>query len=123
MSRWKLKWWAGDDDPEPIEEPEVEEDLPLPARRPTTCVDAELPAAPAEPVSPMQQAVLDAGLIEVPGAPVPAFQSNQGTVFLASPQDIARMELMDSVSASISRGPVKFHTNAEIDRLMKEEDL
>jgi len=107
-----------------IGEPEeIEEDLPLPARRPTTCVDAELTAAPAEPVSPMQQAVLDAGLLEVPGAPVPAFQSNQGTVFLASPQDIARMELMDSVSASISRGPVKFHTNAEIDRLMKEEDL
>ena len=120
-----MSWWKWlQEKIDGIGEPEeIEEDLPLPARRPTTCVDAELPAAPAEPVSPMQQAVLDAGLIEVPGAPVPAFQTNQGTVFLASPMDIHRQNLMDTLSTRVKRGPVKFHTNAEIDRLMKEEDL
>ena len=113
-----MKWWPGDDDPEPIDEPE--QDLPLPPRRAATHVDVELPAAPPESVSPMQEALRESGAREVADSPVPAFQTNQGTVFLASPMDIKRQELMDSVH--VARGPTYFPTNAEIDRLMKEED-
>jgi len=121
MSWWKLRWWPGDDDPEPIADPEeAEESLPLPKPRPAP--EAERPEAPPEPISPMQQAVLDSGLPAVPDAPVPAFQTNQGTVFLGSPADIARLSAADGWSANVRRGRVAYHTDREIDRLMGQED-
>lgn len=80
--------------------------------------ETSLPSASSEPISPMQQAVLDSGAPPVEAA-VPAFASNQGTVFLGSPADIARLELMDRVH--VPRGRTYFPTNEEIDRQMKED--
>jgi len=82
------------------------------------------PVTPMFPDSPpeessLQQAMLDSGAKPVEGV-VPTFRTNEGTVFLASPADIDRASMMDSVSATKLARATKV-SNAEIDRLMKED--
>jgi hypothetical protein len=75
--------------------------------------------AAIEPPSDMQQAILDSGAKPVEGNPW-AYQTNEGTVFLATPHDMKRSNLMDDIAA---RRFSRFRAleTAEIDRLMKED--
>ncbi len=79
-----------------------------------------MPESPPEPVSPMQQALLDSGAKPLDIWSVPAFQTNQGTVFLGSPADIDRAGMMDSIGDAKWARAHKV-SNAEIDRLMKQD--
>jgi hypothetical protein len=111
---YRRKWeaWQGQ------EECEIELPKPPPAVRGEEM--GLLPGPPPDERSPMQQAILDAGLAPLDGAVVPAFKTNEGTVFLGSPADIARMEASDAMgSAKWAR--LRKPSNAEIDRMMGQE--
>lgn len=58
---------------------------------------------PEDPMSPMQRAVIESGAVPIIAAPVQAFRTNQGTVYLGSPADIARQELMDRRAPYVDR--------------------
>ena len=101
-----------------VEEEDYEVDLPDVQPRAPKAPD--VPAGPPpDEMSPMQKAVLDSGAKPVEGNPW-AFQTNEGTVFIASPADMARSSMMDATfNARWSRAYKP--TNAEVDRLMKED--
>lgn len=71
-----------------------------------------------EPPSDMQEAVRNSAT-PIPGNPW-AFQTNEGTVFLATPADMARARMFDAIgSAKWARDHKP--SNTEIDRMMKED--
>lgn len=77
-----------------------------------------LPGPPPDDRSPMQQAIIDnARPTEDPFA----YQTNEGTVFIASPADMARATLMEGMQSRIRRGRTYMATDREIDKLMNEE--
>ena len=102
-----------------VEEEEYEVELP----EPPPAVRGEemglLPGPAPEPRSEMQQAILDSGATPVEGAILPTFKTNEGVVYLASPQDIERAGLMDWMGGRrFSR--MRTVSNDEIDRMMNE---
>ena len=102
-----------------VEEEDYEVDLPDVQPRAPKAPD--VPAGPPpDEMSPMQKAVLDSGAKPVEGNPW-AFQTNEGTVFIASPADMARSSMMDDAFYRVKRGPTYLPTNAQIDKLMKED--
>lgn len=82
-------------------------------------VEPMYPGPPPDDRSPMQQAVLDSGAKPVDGNRF-AFQTNEGTVFLASPADMARDGMFDSLGAAKWARAHKV-SDLEIDRMMKED--
>ncbi len=91
-----------------VDEPEREvPETPIPA------------GPPPDEMSPMQKAIVDGGGKPVEGNPW-AFTTNEGTVFIASPQDMERSSMMDGM-ASARFGRMRKVSSAEIDRMMGEE--
>ena len=103
-----------------VEEEEYEVDLPEPPPAVRGQEMGLLPGPPPDERSPMQQAILDSGATPVEGAIIPTFRTNEGTVFLGTMQDAARLTMADAIgSAKWSR--LHKPSNAEIDRMMGEE--